>query len=391
MRSWFGRGPIKRTPTVLQMEAVECGAAALAMILAYYGAWIPLEQLRVACGVSRDGSKASNIVKAARGLGLAAKGLRKEPSTLHELPMPCIIHWNFNHFVVLEGIDGDRVSINDPAMGRRQIGLVELDLAFTGVVLAMEPTDAFRKIGTKPKGLRLLMRELRGSRGPVALVIAVSLALIIPGIVIPGFTKVFVDEVLIQNTRSWLVPLLIGMGVTALFRAVTTGLQQSLLLRLQTKLAVVMVSRFLWHVMSLPMDFFAQRHAGDIATRVATNEQISRLLSGGVVANTLSLTSLVFFAAAMATYDVLLASIVVGMSLLNVAALKMIGQRREDLSRRLALERGKLVGSTISAVRTIETLKASGLEDEAFGHWAGIQAKTLNAEQELGVSSNLLD
>jgi NHLM bacteriocin system ABC transporter peptidase/ATP-binding protein len=391
MRSWFGRGPIKRTPTVLQMEAVECGAAALAMILAYYGAWIPLEQLRVACGVSRDGSKASNIVKAARGLGLAAKGFRKEPSTLHELPMPCIIHWNFNHFVVLEGIDGDRVSINDPAMGRRQIGLVELDLAFTGVVLAMEPTDAFRKIGTKPKGLRLLMRELRGSRGPVALVIAVSLALIIPGIVIPGFTKVFVDEVLIQNTRSWLVPLLIGMGVTALFRAVTTGLQQSLLLRLQTKLAVVMVSRFLWHVMSLPMDFFAQRHAGDIATRVATNEQISRLLSGGVVANTLSLTSLVFFAAAMAAYDVLLASIVVGMSLLNVAALKMIGQRREDLSRSLALERGKLVGSTISAVRTIETLKASGLEDEAFGHWAGIQAKTLNAEQELGVSSNLLD
>jgi ABC-type bacteriocin/lantibiotic exporter with double-glycine peptidase domain len=139
------------------------------------------------------------------------------------------------------------------------------------------------------------------------------------------------------------------------------------------------------------MDFFAQRHAGDIATRVATNEQISRLLSGGVVANTLSLTSLVFFAAAMAAYDVLLASIVVGMSLLNVAALKMIGQRREDLSRSLALERGKLVGSTISAVRTIETLKASGLEDEAFGHWAGIQAKTLNAEQELGVSSNLLD
>jgi NHLM bacteriocin system ABC transporter peptidase/ATP-binding protein len=391
MRSWFGRGPIKRTPTVLQMEAVECGAAALAMILAYYGAWIPLEQLRVACGVSRDGSKASNIVKAARGLGLAAKGFRKEPSTLHELPMPCIIHWNFNHFVVLEGIDGDRVSINDPAMGRRQLGLVELDLAFTGVVLAMEPTEAFRKIGTKPKGLRLLMRELRGSRGPVALVIAVSLALIIPGIVIPGFTKVFVDEVLIQNTRSWLVPLLIGMGVTALFRAVTTGLQQSLLLRLQTKLAVVMVSRFLWHVMSLPMDFFAQRHAGDIATRVATNEQISRLLSGGVVANTLSLTSLVFFAVAMAAYDVLLASIVVGMSLLNVAALKMIGQRREDLSRSLALERGKLVGSTISAVRTIETLKASGLEDEAFGHWAGIQAKTLNAEQELGVSSNLLD
>ncbi len=391
IRRWFGRGPIKRTPTVLQMEAVECGAASLAMVLAYYGAWIPLEQLRVACGVSRDGSKASNIVRAARSFGLTAKGFRKEPSTLHELPMPCIIHWNFNHFVVLEGIDGDHVSINDPATGRRRLDMRELDLAFTGVALAMEPGEAFRKVGSKPQGLRLLLRELRNSRGPVALVIAVSLALIVPGIIIPGFSKIFVDEVLIQNNESWLRPLLIGMGVTALFRALTTALQQSLLLRLQTKLAVVMVSRFLWHVLSLPMDFFSQRHAGDIATRVGANEQISRLLSGGVATNALSLTSLVFFAAAMAVYDALLAAIVVAMSLVNVVALKVIGQRREDLSRSLALERGKLVASTISAVRTIETLKASGLEDEAFAHWTGIQAKTLNADQELGASSNLLE
>jgi NHLM bacteriocin system ABC transporter peptidase/ATP-binding protein len=391
IRRWFGRRPIRRTPTVLQMEAVECGAAALAMVLAHHGAWIPLEQLRVACGVSRDGSKASNIVKAAHNFGLAAKGFRKEPSTLHELPMPCIIHWNFNHFVVLEGIDGDHVSINDPAIGHRVLDMSELDLAFTGVALAMEPTEAFRKVGSKPEGLRLLLRELRGSRGPVALVIAVSLALIIPGIVIPGFSKIFVDEILIQNNESWLKPLLIGMGATALFRALVTGLQQSLLLRLQTKLAVVMIGRFLWHVLSLPMDFFAQRHAGDIATRVATNEQISRLLSGGIVTNALSLTSLIFFAAAMAAYDVLLTSIVIGTSLINLMALKMIGQKREDLSGRLALERGKLVASTIGAVRTIETLKASGLEDEAFANWAGIQAKTLNADQELGLSSNLLD
>jgi NHLM bacteriocin system ABC transporter peptidase/ATP-binding protein len=391
IRRWFGRRPIRRTPTVLQMEAVECGAAALAMVLAHHGAWIPLEQLRVACGVSRDGSKASNIVKAAHNFGLAAKGFRKEPSTLHELPMPCIIHWNFNHFVVLEGIDGDRVSINDPAIGRRVLDMSELDLAFTGVALAMEPTEAFRKVGSKPEGLRLLLRELRSSGSPVALVIAVSLALIIPGIVIPGFSKIFVDEILIQNNESWLKPLLIGMGATALFRALVTGLQQSLLLRLQTKLAVVMIGRFLWHVLSLPMEFFAQRHAGDIATRVATNEQISRLLSGGIVTNALSLTSLIFFAAAMAAYDVLLTSIVVGMSLINLVALKMIGQKREDLSSSLALERGKLVASTIGAVRTIETLKASGLEDEAFANWAGIQAKTLNADQELGLSSNLLD
>ena len=378
IRSWLGRGPIKRTPRQYcrwrQWNAELPRSRWCWHITAL---WIPLEQLRVACGVSRDGSKASNIVKAARALGLAAKGFRKDPSTLHELPMPCIIHWNFNHFVVLEGIDGDRVSINDPAMGRRRIDQAELDLAFTGVALAMEPTEAFRKVGSKPNGLRLLLRELRNSQGSVALTIAVSLALIIPGIVIPGFSKVFVDEILIQKNDSWLVPLLIGMGVTALFRAAVTALQQSMLLRLQTKLAVVMVSRFLWHAFSLPMTFFAQRHAGDIATRIATNDQIARLLSGGVVANALSLTSVVFFAIAMAAYDVLLTAIVVGMSLLNVLALKIISQRREDLSRSLALERGKLVGSTISAVRTIETIKSAGLEDEAFNHWAGIQAKAL--------------
>ncbi len=391
IRRWVGRGPIRRTPTILQMEAVECGAAALAMVLAHHGAWIPLEQLRIACGVSRDGSKASNIVKAAVKLGMAAKGFRKEVSTLPELPMPCIIHWNFNHFVVLEGIDGDRVSINDPAVGRRLVDLSELDRCFTGVALTMVPTEAFRRIGTKPKGFELLLRELRRSRGPLALVIAVSLALIVPGIVIPGFSKIFVDEILIGNNENWLKPLLIGMAATAAVRALVAGLQQSLLLRLQTKLAVVMISRFLAHVMSLPMDFFAQRHAGDIASRVATNEQISRLLSDGVVTNALSLVSVVFFAAAMAAYDLLLTAIVVGSGLVNLIALKLIGQKREDISSSLAMERGKLVASTIGAVRTIETLKASGLEDEAFANWAGIQAKTLNADQQLGLSSNLLD
>ena len=391
IRRLFWRENVKQTPTILQMEAVECGAAALAMVLAHHGAWIPLEQLRVACGVSRDGSKASNIVRAARTFGLEAKGFRKEPATLNELPMPCILHWNFNHFVVLEGIDGGDVYINDPAIGRRRTDMVELDLAFTGVVLAMEPTAAFQRSGSKPQGLRLLLRELQSSKTAVGLLVIVSLALVVPAIVAAGFSKIFIDHILIQHTNSWFTPLLLGMALTALVRAILTLVRQSLLLRLQTKLSVVMVSRFLWHVMALPVEFFTQRHAGDIANRVGANEQIGRLLSSGVAANALNLTSIVFFAAAMAIYDLPLAAIGVGMTLANVLALKLIGGRREDLSRSLALEQGKLVGSTVSAVRSIETLKASGLEDEAFGQWAGIQAKALNAEQELGASSIFLD
>jgi len=269
--------------------------------------------------------------------------------------------------------------------------MAELDLAFTGVVLAMERTEAFRKLGHKPQGLRLLLRELHGSKAAVGLLVVVSFALIVPSIVAAGFSKIFVDDILIRHSTDWLVPLLIGMAVTAVFRAILTMLRQSLLLRLQTKLAVVMISRFLWHVMALPVEFFTQRHAGDIASRVSANEQIARLLSSGVAANALNLTSIVFFAAAMAIYDVPLAAIGVSMSLLNVLALRFIGERRQDLSRSLALEQGKLVAATVSTVRTIETLKASGLEDEAFGQWAGIQAKALNAEQELGVSSIFLD
>jgi NHLM bacteriocin system ABC transporter peptidase/ATP-binding protein len=373
------------------MEAVECGAASLAMVLAYHGAWVPLEQLRIECGVSRDGSKASNIIKAARRFGLAAKGFRKEPSTLHELPMPCIIHWNFNHFVVLEGIKGDKIFINDPAVGRRRIDMAELDLAFTGVVLAMEKTEAFKKLGKKPQGLKLLLRELSQSKEAVTLLVIVSFALIVPGIVAAGFSKIFVDDILIKHADNWLVPLFIGMVVTALFRAALTALRQSLLLRLQAKLAVVMISRFLWHVMALPVEFFTQRHPGDIANRVAANEQIARLLSGGIAANALNLTSILVFAAAMAIYDVPLAAIGVGLSLVNVLALKLIAQRQQDLSSGLALEQGKLIGATVSAVRTIETLKASGLEDEAFSRWAGVHAKVLNAEQALAASAIALE
>jgi NHLM bacteriocin system ABC transporter peptidase/ATP-binding protein len=391
LRRRAGAGSIRKTPTILQMEWVECGAASLAMVLAYHGLWLPLEQVRVACGVSRDGTKASNMLKAARRFGLAAKGFRKEPDTLRDLPMPCIIHWNFNHFVVLEGLDDKRAYINDPAVGRRTVDLAEFDFSFTGVVLAMEPGPDFRPAGRKAAVFPILARELAHSKPAVVLLLMVSVALVVPGIVIPAFGKIFVDDILVRNLRGWFAPLLIGMAITAAGRALVTALQQSLLLRLQTKLSVSMVSRFLWHLMSLPMEFFTQRHAGDVASRVAANEQVARLLSGGLATNALNLVSLIFFAAAMAVFDLVLAAICVSMALLNVAVLKLIGQRLEDLNRSLAVERGKLYGSTISIVRTIETLKASGLEDDAFARWAGFQAKLLNLDQRVGVYSAVLN
>jgi len=383
--------PVKRTPVILQMEAVECGAAALAILLAHYGAWVPLEELRIACGVSRDGSKASNILRAARRYGLTAKGYSVEPSALRKMPMPCILHWNFNHFVVLEGIDGKRAYLNDPASGRYRVDMDELDRAFTGVVLAFERGEAFKRIGTKPQGTRILLRELRHSKTAVTLLVLLSVALVLPNVVAAGFSKIFVDDILIQHMRSWLAPLLIGMALTAVLRAALTIMRQSLLTRLQAKLSVVMTSRFLWRVLALPIEFFTQRHAGDIANRVEANERIARLLSSGIAANALSLISVVLFAAAMAVYDVPLAVLCVLISLMNVLLLRVVARRRQDLSYRLSLEQGKLLSATVSVVRTIETIKASGLEDDAFGQWSGYQAKTLNAEQQLGASAVFLD
>ena len=385
------RKKVINTPIILQMEAAECGAAALAIVLAYHGAWISLEQLRIACGVSRDGSKASNIIRAARRHGLVARGYSIEPAALGQLPMPCIIHWNFKHFVVLEGVSGKHAYINDPATGRRRVSMAELDRAFTGVVLTFERGEEFKKLGARPNGIGLLLRELRRSKSAVALLVIASMVLVIPNIIAAGFSKIFVDDILIQRMDSWLAPLLIGMALMATCRAVLVVVRQSVLLRLQAKLAVVTTSRFLWRLMMLPFEFFTQRHAGDVASRVASNELVARLLSGGITMNALSLTSVLLFGAAMAVYDLTLTALCIAISLVNVLLLRLVAARRQELSYRLAVEQGKLLAATVGIVRTIETIKASGLEDDTFSKWAGLQANNLNAQQKLGASAIIID
>ena len=381
--TWRGRRGW-RTPPLLQMEATECGAASLGIVLASYGRWVPLEQLRLACGVSRDGSKASNIIRAARTFGLAARGFRKEPSDLGGLPLPSILHWNFNHFVVLERLTDRYAFLNDPAEGRRRVTLEELGESFTGVVLALEPAPGFRKEGRRPETWRSLARLLRHSKAAATLLLLVSLSLVVPGILVPTFTRIFVDDVLLHGQRDWLPPLLIGLGLAAVARILVTAAQQSLLLRLETKVGVAMMSRFLWHVLSLPIEFFSQRHAGDIAERVAANERVARLLSGALATSALDLVSVIFFAVVMFLYDAELAALCIVISGANLVILALVARRRDELNRRLAVGRGKLNGATVGIIRTIETLKAGGLEDDAFARWAGYQALMLDAGQNLG-------
>jgi NHLM bacteriocin system ABC transporter peptidase/ATP-binding protein len=379
-----------RTPTVVQMEATECGAASLAMVLGYYGRFVPLEELRVACGVSRDGSKALNIVKAARALGLLCKGYKKEPEQLRAMPLPAIVFWNFNHFVVLEGFDRGQVRLNDPASGPRIVSAQEFDESFTGVVLVFEKGPDFTPGGEKPSILRSLGRRLPGSRRALAFVVLASVALTVPGLVIPAFARVFVDRLLVAGLWHWLSPLLWAMVATAAVRATLTALQQQGLLRLEMKLSVGASSRFFRHVLRLPISFFAQRFSGEIGSRVEINDHVAVLLSGELATSLVNVVMVVFFFALMLQYDVLLAFLGATTAAANLILLNALARRRKDGNRRLLQQRGKLIGASMAGLQGLETLKATGAEPEFFSTWAGHHAKVILAEQELQATSRYL-
>ncbi|MFA6012744.1 MAG: NHLP family bacteriocin export ABC transporter peptidase/permease/ATPase subunit [Desulfobacteraceae bacterium] len=379
-----------KTPTVLQMEGLECGAASLAMVLAYYGRKVPLEELRIECGVSRDGSKASNVLKAARKYGLEAKGFRMEPEDLKAMSFPVIIFWNFNHYVVLEGFRKDKVFINDPASGPRVISYEEFDNAFTGVVLTFTPTEAFEKGGDQDSTTKALLRRLDNATSPLVYVILAGLFLVIPGLVIPVFTRVFVDNVLVGQMLGWFRPLLVAMGITAMIRFTLTWLQEYYLLRFETRLAISSSAKFLTHIISLPVEFFSQRMGGDLVTRIQLNDKVATLLSGTLSVNALNLVMVVFYIIVMLYYDVVLTLTGVTVALLNLVALKFVSKKRVLLNQTLQQEMGKLMGVSMSGLNMIETLKASGGESDFFAKWGGHEAKVTNANQELAMPTQLL-
>jgi NHLM bacteriocin system ABC transporter peptidase/ATP-binding protein len=375
---------------VLQMEAVECGAAALASVLAYFGRWVPLEELRHECGVSRDGSKASNVLRAARKYGLEAKGYKYEDlEKLYELAFPVILFWNFNHFVVLEGFERGQACLNDPAQGARRVSLEELDGAYSGIVLGFARTPAFVEGGARPSMARALRRRLAGSKGALLFVLLCGLFLVIPGLAIPTFTRVFIDDYLVGQ-QGWVVrPLLLLMAATLVIQAALTSLQRYYLLRLETKLALATSSRFFTHILRLPAAYFAQRFASEIGSRVQINDKVAQVVTGRLATVTIDSMMAVFYATLMWQYNASLTLVVVAMALLNVTALKLALRTRADASRRLRQDRARQLGAAVNGLRMIETLKATGAEAEFFERWAGYYAKSLNTDQQLGRLSQL--
>ncbi|MBD2526761.1 NHLP family bacteriocin export ABC transporter peptidase/permease/ATPase subunit [Nostoc sp. FACHB-133] len=376
-----------KTPTLLQMEAVECGAAALGIILGYYDRIVPLPELRRDCGVSRDGSKASNMLKAARSYGLEAKGFKKQLKQLQELRPPFIVFWNFNHFLVVEGFRKQRVYLNDPATGPRHVSLQEFDEGYTGVVLVIEPGAGFTKGGRKPSMILSLWSRLQGAGDALVYSLVAGFFLTVIGLVVPVFSQLFVDDILVEGRQLWLRPLLVGMAIAAILQGSLTLLRLRYLRRLKIKLGVGMSSRFLWHILRLPVSFYAQRFAGEISNRTTLNDQVADVLAGKLATTIIDTFMVVFYALVMVQYDWVLTLMVVSFAGVNVLTLQWISRQRVDANQKLIQEYGKAAGLSIAALQSIETLKASGLESDFFSRWSGYYTKALNSQQELGVTN----
>lgn len=362
-------------PVIMQMEALECGAACLDMILAYYGKWVPLEQIRADCGVSRDGSNAKNIIVAARNYGLDAKGYRYEVDTLLEGgSFPCIIHWEFDHFMVLKGAKGGFVYINDPARGSIKMPLKEFDEGFTGIALCFEPTEKFVKSGRRKSTLEFALGRLKGAGALVSFVVLSSIIAYIFNVIDPAFHRFFMDRLLSGENKELLMPFVFILFALSLLHILISGITEIYSLKIDGKMAVLGSSSYIWKVLHLPMEFFSQRFAGDIIQRKETNATISKTLVEVFAPIALNAFMMFFYMFFMLRYSVGLTVVGLATLLINAVLGRIISQKRVNITRLSLRDQGKLASTTLSGVRMIETIKSSGSEVGFFKKWAGYQA-----------------
>ena len=376
--------PVRRgrakVPVVMQMETLECGAASLAMVMAYYGKWVPLEQVRLDCGVSRDGSNAKNVLVAARSYGFEAQGFRCEVGALKkDMSYPCIIHWNFNHFVVLDGFKGDWAYLNDPARGEVKVSMEEFDRSFTGICLQITPGPDFQP-GGKPKStLAFARKRLVGAGAAVAFVMLSSVIGYLFGIINPIFSRFFMDRLLTGENRELLMPFIVLMSVMAVAQVIVAWIQAIYELKISGKMALVGSSTFMWKVLRMPLEFFTQRMAGDILQRQGTNASIAATLVNTFAPLLLNTIMMFFYLIVMLRYSVMLTMVGIVTIILNLLMSQIISAKRVNITRVQMRDSGKLVAATVSGIQMVETIKASGAENGYFQKWSGYQA-SVNAQ-----------
>ncbi len=366
---------VAKVPVVLQMEALECGAAALCMVLAYYDKWVPLEQARSDCGVSRDGSNARNILIAARNYGLEADGYKLEPEDLvNEGLFPCIIHWEFNHFVVLDGFKGGKVYLNDPARGNYTISKERFDEGFTGIALIMQPGENFEPGGKQKSVLSFAKKRLSGASSAMTFVTITTIITSLSGIIGAGLARVFIDKLLVGLNTNWISPFFVGISVLTLIQLIAAWIQAIYSLRLNGKMDAVGSSTYMWKVLKLPMEFFSQRMAGDIQSRKESNASIAEVVVNTLAPLVLNTFMMVFYLIVMIRYSISLTCLGLIFVGFNAIISRWISNKRINITRVMMRDQGKLSSSTVSAVDMIETIKASGAENGFFEKWSGYQA-----------------
>ena len=379
---------VAKVPVVMQLEALECGAASLAMVMAYYSKWVPLEQVRLDCGVSRDGSKAKNIYLAAEHYGFDVKAYRMSPEYLKESgQFPCIIHWNMNHFVVLNGFKGNHVYINDPARGTVKVSWDEFDKAFTGVTIIPVPSENFVPSGKKKSTVDFAKKRLIGAGAAVAFVMLTTAISYLFGIANSMTSRIFMDRLLTGVNRDWLNPFIGMLVLLAAIQLIVAWVQTIYSLKINGKMAIIGNTSYMWKVLRLPMEFFSQRMAGDIQSRSSMNAAIAGTLENTFAPLMLKTIMMIFYLVLMLRDNPILTVIGIVTVIINMAVSRIISDRRINITRVQLRDAAKLESTTVQGIDMIETIKSSGAESGFFRKWAGYQA-SVNAQNVKEVKTN---
>ena len=372
---------VAKVPIVMQLEALECGAAALTMVLAYYGKWVPLEQIRSDCGVSRDGSNARNMLRAARNYGLVAQGYRYDTETLRKNgKFPCIVHWNFNHFVVLNGFKGNKAFLNDPARGTYSVSVESFDKSFTGICLMFEPSESFEPGGNPKSMISFAKEKLRGAGVAMVFTILTTVIMSLIGMINPAFSRIFVDRLLTGENPEWFLPFICTLTGLSILQIVMAFIEAIYTARIGAKIDALGSTSFMWKVLRLPMEFFSQRMAGDIQQRKSSNATVAKTLADTLAPLVIEAGMLVFYLVVMIRYSLFLTLVGILSMVINMLMSRIISAKRVNITRVSMRDTGKLTGATVAGIEMIETIKASGAEDGFFEKWSGYQA-SVNTQQ----------
>ncbi|MCR4644170.1 MAG: ATP-binding cassette domain-containing protein [Oscillospiraceae bacterium] len=366
---------VARVPVVLQLEALECGAASLAMVAAYYGKWVTLEKARTDCGVSRDGSSAVNIVKAARNYGFTVNKYKRSPESIRKKGVfPCIIHWDFDHFVVLNGFKGKYAYINDPAKGTVRVDAEEFDSAFTGITINIVPGEKFQSDGSRQSVLLSAAKKLRMTGSVMTVMSAASAILALFGIMYPVLTGFFVDNLLAGHGRGLLFGFTAILLVLAVLQLTTAWIQTIYRLRSKGKLSVIGCSTYMWKVMQLPMEFFAQRPVSDVFLRMDMLEDLTAAVTDLITPLVMNTITTVLCLILMLRQSAALTAVSVCVLAVNLFLSGFIARTHENTVRVMERDKEKLTSETLSGLNMIETIKVSGAEQSYFEKWSGLQA-----------------